>query len=943
MKRYSSKKLSTQIASTLLAMSFVYSGGMFVASKAQAATITVATTSEYDALTSGTEKDTNGNVVPVGSYTDNTVTIGTVGGTTEPSIGSGGSKNVYGSYTDGNEEVSNNRVLVHSGKMGYVYGGYSYSGAVTGNIVIISGGTISNPVCSGYSSTGAVKGNIVTINGGTVGVNVVGGYGDSGTVTGNSVAIKGGSIGKMVCGGYSSTGAVTGNSVTISGVEIGGEVYGGYSYSGDVKGNSVTISGGTVDSIVYGGKSTYGDATGNKVTISDGTINSPVVGGYGNSGDAVAGNSVIIEGGTINGINNNVYGGLSDSGSVTDNSVTIKDGTIGDIVYGGRSYSGAVTGNTVAISGGTVVGSVCGGVCTNGTVTDNSVTIKDGTVGFNVLGGYSYYTGAVTDNTGVVKGNSVTIKGGQVNNNVYGGCSNDSGSVIGNTVAISGGMVGSNVYGGNSENTGDVTGNSVTISGGQVNGNVYGGYSYKGEVTGNSVTISGTPTFGTNTVLYGGYSAGGGTVSGNTLNIQTSGLTVKNVANFETYNFYLQNDMANGDVLLTLTDDTGTNISGSDVNVGMAGSANVLQVGDSVTLMKNENTITANNVTYGKITQGVSLIYDFTTALSEDGKELVTTISEAATVSTDTKSPVETQVAAAAFLNSGADLLASSGIANAVAVTGGSTAAVFGAMGGGSMHYKSGSYADVHGYNLAMGVGKVVANKAGKLTFGPFVEYGHGNYTSHLDNGVRGDGNTKYYGIGMLARQDNTSGVYYEGSLRYGRMDADYASDDMAGSGGKVYASYDSSSSYYGAHLGIGKVSKVNDTTKADVYAKLLYNHQSGDSVALQGEGLGEVYDFDSVGSTRIRIGGRVSKDYSMRGTGYAGLAYEHEFDSEARATVKGLSTPAPSIKGSSGMLELGYILQPKGANDMSIDIGLQGWAGKKQGVSGSINFVWTF
>ena len=59
-------------------------------------------------------------------------------------------------------------------------------------------------------------------------------------------------------------------------------------------------------------------------------------------------------------------------------------------------------------------------------------------------------------------------------------------------------------------------------------------------------------------------------------------------------------------------------------------------------------------------------------------------------------------------------------------------------------------------------------------------------------------------------RQDNNSGLYYEGSVRYGRMDADYASGDMIGAGGsKVYADYDSSSSYYGAHVGIGKIKKT--------------------------------------------------------------------------------------------------------------------------------------
>ena len=48
----------------------------------------------------------------------------------------------------------------------------------------------------------------------------------------------------------------------------------------------------------------------------------------------------------------------------------------------------------------------------------------------------------------------------------------------------------------------------------------------------------------------------------------------------------------------------------------------------------------------------------------------------------------------------------------------------------------------------------------------------------------------------------------------------------------------------------------------------------------------------------------------------------------EAKTTVKGLSTPALSIKGSSGMLELGYIIQNKDVNVPAVYIGLQGWHG---------------
>ena len=42
-------------------------------------------------------------------------------------------------------------------------------------------------------------------------------------------------------------------------------------------------------------------------------------------------------------------------------------------------------------------------------------------------------------------------------------------------------------------------------------------------------------------------------------------------------------------------------------------------------------------------------------------------------------------------------------------------------------------------------------------------------------------------------------------------------------------------------------------------------------------------------------------------------------------------------------MLELGYIIQNKDVNAPAVDIGLQGWIGKKQGFSGNINFIWKF
>lgn len=862
-------------------------------------------------------------------------------------------KNVYGGKDD-SKAVTNNAIEIKdNGVIKNIYGGNGQSTSY--NSVTVNGGTTSY-IYGGYSEDdGASDHNRVEFKSGTS-ENVHGGHNDgNGKISLNEVEIKGGSVSRSVYGGMSyGSGEVSQNAVTISGGTIGDSVYGGYSYENSaVNKNTVTITSGNMDYMVYGGFSRAGTAEENNVVIEGGTVENDIYGGasgYNGGGNSyVAGadvkkNSVNVTAGTING---SVYGGQGVGGSVENNYAAVSGtAVVKGNVYGGRSLKGAVKFNEVIISDVTVKANVIGG--SNGSdsmdaVDSNKVTVNSGTVDGTVTGGNAWHGNAVN--------NTVIINGGVVDNGVEGGYSYN-GTANNNTVIINGGTITDEyyVFGARSENN-DAVGNAITINGGTIESHVIGSWvDDTGNATDNTVTITNAsganPTIGG--IIFGGYGNNAADKrTGNTLNIHTKGLKAMDVRNFENLNFYLPEATASGDTILTLTNAKGTDVSGSNVNVGMAGSSSTLRAGDKVNLLTNSNGITADNVTYGRLQQGVSLEYEFTAELS--GNSIVATLAgqeekPAGKTTEQSKSPVETQIAGAAFVNSGADMVAGSGIANAVQTAGSSSAEMFGASGGGNMRYKSGSYSDMRAYNLALGFAKAIQNNAGKLTYGPLLEYGWGNYTSQLDSGIRADGNTKYYGIGMIVRQDNNSGLYYEGSLRYGRMDADYASGDLIGAGGKkVYASYDSSSSYYGAHIGIGRVSKLNDTVKADIYAKLLYTHQSGDSVTLGGAGNGEVYDFDAVNSTRARLGARLSKENGERGTYYAGLAYEYEFDGEAKATVKGLSTPAPSIKGSSGMLELGYIIQNKDVNAPAVDIGFQGWSGKKQGFSGNINFIWKF
>lgn len=904
-------------------------------------------------------------------------------------------------------DAADQNIEIDTAVTGNVYGGYisaagNTEGNVNGNTVIVKNVSIGKTLYGGYTKgTGTASGNILRIDSDVS--FVYGGRTSGDNANNNKVYITGGTINSAVKGGESGNSnnlnsQANNNEIYITAIDRKIDMVGSNSNNFVNGGKSRLITDGNkivvgsdddkydIDMTkqgIIGGQSKQ--VTNNQITVGSakGTNNIALKFAYGGwvtgSVDGCYGsdNTVFIQNANVT-INKQVHGayGAGKFATLKNNSVIIKDGKFSNSCWIAGAYGDgsntALTGNSVDISGGTFGDDVLvfGGLVleysssAKGDAAVNSnkirvsgVTMLLGTGAGGIYGGYSKGTGDLEKNEVVIeeaKGETTAI------NVMISGAVNEktgTGKLSENKVIINGGTIKAKVYGAFTEGSGAADGNSVTISGGIIEKNIYGAYTETGAVTGNEINIKGNndtaPTFADDVILYGGFSNNGGRIADNKLNLYTKGISVGDIQNFDTYNFYLPEDMAAGETVLTLkNNDSGLDLSNSTVNIGVLGSAPVLNLDEEITLIHNEqSTIIEGDVIYGKLQQGVSIVYDFETELKNDDHDLVTKVTNidrgTAGTTDQSKSPVETQTAALGFLNSGSDLLVDKGILDAVrvAAVGEKNNPVFGAANAGKMRYKSGSHADVNGYNIVLGAAKTVSSGTGELTYGPFIEGGWGNYTTYLDSGIRGDGNTKYYGLGLFARQDDKTGIYYEGSVRYGQLEADYASGDMIGVGGSaVFSSYNSSSTYYGIHLGLGKVSRLNETVKADVYAKLLYNHQNGDSVALGGEGNGEVYDFDAVDSMRARIGGRLSKDYGVSTTGYAGLAYEYEFDGEARASVKGFSTPSPSIKGSSGMLELGYIFDQKTSSNVPVvDIGLQGWIGKKQGLTANVNFVWKF
>jgi outer membrane autotransporter protein len=263
---------------------------------------------------------------------------------------------------------------------------------------------------------------------------------------------------------------------------------------------------------------------------------------------------------------------------------------------------------------------------------------------------------------------------------------------------------------------------------------------------------------------------------------------------------------------------------------------------------------------------------------------------------------------------------------------------MFAAVGISKLRAMSGSHVDTRGIGLNLGFARELENSRGKLLFGPVIEYGHGSYDSYQDNGIKADGNASYWGLGIIAKQTNSNGFYYEGSIRGGRVKSDYDSDLSA----VTHASYDSSATYWAAHAGLGRLTDLGKNNTLDVYGKYFYSHTGGDSVTVHATAGDEDIRFSGVNSHRMRIGARFIHAINETNRIYGGLAYQYEFSGKARATYHGGSTPSPSVKGSSGMMELGWQVKP-GKGPMAIDLGVTGWVGKQRGVTANLQASWTF
>ncbi len=267
----------------------------------------------------------------------------------------------------------------------------------------------------------------------------------------------------------------------------------------------------------------------------------------------------------------------------------------------------------------------------------------------------------------------------------------------------------------------------------------------------------------------------------------------------------------------------------------------------------------------------------------------------------------------------------------------GSGSMIFASIGGSKTRTETGSHISQNTWNVNAGVGtrKDLSNGA-HTEYGLYYEGGTGNYSTYgVGEGIaRTSGDLTHHGAGFLFRYESKNAVYGEAGFHAGRIKNENKALGL-----------DDSATYYGFHLGVGKIIQIGDTDSWDVYTKFYLNHTGG--LDYKNSAITEI-GLDSVTSKLLRIGGRYNHQVQNNWSFYTGAAFAYEFGGNAHGTAGIINGDFDSIrtattKGGGALLELGFRKESTNDNPWEIDLGIKGYMGRQKGIGGNIGINYHF
>ena len=401
-----------------------------------------------------------------------------------------------------------------------------------------------------------------------------------------------------------------------------------------------------------------------------------------------------------------------------------------------------------------------------------------------------------------------------------------------------------------------------------------------------------------------------------------------------------------GQAMLTLNNGAGTDLSGTQVNMqgAIAGGTQAQPIATTVTLIENANGLTTDAATLSgtaTVKQGVSLNHHYT--LQADNNTLTATYNNRTTVDPATGVFTNGRLATVGFLNEGTDFALDTGMTKAMETIRAKGYGAYGAIRGSDIRHDldKGGDASVSGTHWLLGVaGKLNTAKDYDLIGSVYAEAGWGNIDS--DNSfASGHGDTHYYGIGLIGRyqqnEGTMKGAYAQINAKVGRASTDLESNlyDVNGNRGE----YDKDATYYGAGIGVGYLWEIASAYQLDLSARYQWMHLEGYDTSIAND----PYKFDDIDSHRTKIGVRLNYTENKQYTPYIGVAWEHEFSGTSDGRVYGYSLEDNSLKGDTGVAEIGVTFSPTADSAWRIDANVQGYVGQREGVAGNLAVNYMF
>lgn len=294
----------------------------------------------------------------------------------------------------------------------------------------------------------------------------------------------------------------------------------------------------------------------------------------------------------------------------------------------------------------------------------------------------------------------------------------------------------------------------------------------------------------------------------------------------------------------------------------------------------------------------------------------------------------EAAAGTAALVADNADFMAGRGIAAAKDAAKSGPAA-FAAVYGGSSRYITGSHVTLNSGSIAAGYATVISGGTSTATVAPYAEAGWGTSESKAGR-LRAEGDHAFYGVGIAAAWEHDSGLHAEVILRGGYAETKNRADFETDS-----ADYKTEASYVGASVGAGFVWTALDGVSIDPYFRYSWTRIGSDSVEL-GNVDADRLELDALSVGTFSTGVMVEAVMSREVTTRFGAAYQRVVAGDASGRISGLELDAPSLEGNRGVLELGLTVKPADS-DIALDLGISGYCGDREGVSGSATLKYKF